>query len=64
MNIYYNLKLEDIKERMDSLSKFYEKFRKYFRSKTREVSSQGIEIGLSKKTFKLLRLIIRGWVVS
>ncbi|HPZ07500.1 MAG TPA: hypothetical protein PL110_05260 [Candidatus Eremiobacteraeota bacterium] len=41
--IYYNLKLEDIKERMDSLSKFYEKFRKYFRSKTREVSSRGLE---------------------
>lgn len=43
MNIYYNLKLEDIKERIDSLSKFYESFRKYFRSKTRDVSSQGME---------------------
>jgi len=43
MNIYYNLKLEDIKERIDSLSKFYENFRKYFRSKTRDVSSQGME---------------------
>jgi SRSO17 transposase len=43
MYLYYNLKIEDIKESLDSLSKFYEKYREYFRSKTRDVSSHGIE---------------------
>lgn len=43
MEFYYNLKIENIKDGMASLNEFYEKFRCYFQTKTREVSNHGLE---------------------
>lgn len=43
MDLYYNLTAKDIKGEMNLILKFYQEFKNYFRTKTREVSHQGLE---------------------
>lgn len=43
MDLYYNLTIEDIKGQISSISDYFQNFKDYFRTKTRDVSYQGLE---------------------
>ena len=43
MDLYYNLSIEDIKGQISSISDYFQIFKDYFRTKTRDVSYQGLE---------------------